>query len=195
MRFSWKVFLISFVPALVLFSLVMTLICDNAFDERVPVWTDDERKVEGSLLPTDPRIYYCMDPRDDTLQYAAMIFTDAATGEKFVIPVEGGQLVTYKNAMYFVKTLYEQEGSELLCLLFESLVGVHTDVGAVKDARDLLPNGKKHTHLRVSDLVELLASAAFSEETELEVLSPVLVAHNEYKWIDIAETRTYFGTR
>ncbi len=178
-------------PALILFTLVMILVCNNAFNRRVTVHTKDEGGFEN-IHPLDMRLYYCDDVRDGSLLCAIAVFEDHTTGKTFALPLEGEQLISYEDAMYFVETLYEQKGNAFLCSLFEALCGAKTNISNVTFVRDLLPPDKKHTHMRTVDVLALLEKTVFENEVVLEEIDPVLVSHDGYKFVDIEQTRRYF---
>ncbi len=191
MKFSWKHFLVAFVPALILFTLVMILVCNNAFNRRVPLHTE-EKGIAENIQPENLHVYYCDDVRDGSLLCAIAIFQDGRTGRTFALPLEGDQLVSYEGAMFFVDTLHEQKGDTFLCSLFESLCGKSVNIADVTYVRSLLPADKKHTHMRTVDVLALLETVVFENEIVLEELAPVLVSHDGYNFVDMEQTRRYF---
>lgn len=191
MRFSREKFIIAFVPALILFSMLTWLICHHAFVGKVPVRTIGDR--EGMQeIPTDHMaIYYCEDPTSGTLSCVTMVFADTDAKTFFTLSIEGDLLIQYDNALYFVKTLWEHDGQDFLCCLFESLTGRAVDPNDVANIRDLLPEGKKEIYLRCSDIVEFL-STVYADATPQEIPLGFSV-HGEYKLLDLPETREHFG--
>ncbi len=194
MKFSWKHFLVAFVPTLVLFILAMILVCNNAFNRRVPVHIESGEHFDN-IQPSNMHIYYCDDIRDGSLLCAIAIFEDDTSGKTFAFSLEGEQLVSYEGAMYFIETLYGQKGDAFLCSLFEALCGTHADVEQVTYVRDLLSVDKKHTHMRTADVLALLEAIVFDNEIVFEELAPVLVSHDGYQFVDTEQTRRYFSVQ
>lgn len=190
LRISKKSFLIAFVAALILFSGIMAIVCYHAFSGHVFVHRDDAMSPQNDFCVTQPQIYYCYNPDTGVLEYAALVFCDAVSGDTYLMHVEGDCLVTYRDALYYVKSLYAADPEGALCLLFHDLTGANLDPATVADARSLLPESKKNSHLRYSALAELIADV---KGTQLVEISPVFANTDAHRLIDVAETRRLFG--
>lgn len=189
LRFSRKSFLISFIAALILFSGIMAIVCYHAFSGHVFVRTDESTPPQSPISVSEPQIYYCLDAKSGSFTYAALAFRDAASGKMYLMHVEGDWLVTYRDALYYVKSLYANDGDEGLCLLYMSLTGAKTDPNDVIDARSLLPDSKKNSYFRFSDFAERLAATIGEEITEL---SPSFSQSEDHRVIDMSGTRDVF---
>ena len=104
--------------------------------------------------------------------------------------VEGEWLVTYKDALYYVKSLYATDPEASLCMLYHDLTSANTAPSVLVDARSLLSESKKTSKLRYSTLVELLATAM---GVEFKEILPVFVEHEGHRLIDVAQTRRVFS--
>ncbi len=194
MKFSLKYFFMAFVPALVLFSVLMILICNHAFNKRVPVKTQDDALLED-ISPTDVSIYYCENTWDGSLTCAVMVGLDRNTQKYFVLPVKGEQMVTYEGSMYYIDSLYRKKGTDIFCILFESMSGTAIGIEKVHNVRDFLPNDKKHEHKHMDDIIELIETSILDEKIESVQVDPVVTAHDTYELIEIFETRKLFDTK
>ena len=192
LRFSKKSFLIAFVAALILFSGIMAIVCYHAFSGHVFVHKDDAVSLRESVCVSEPSVYYCLDLKTNTLEYAVLVFRDAVSGDAYLMHVAGEWLVTYKDALYYVKSLYAADPAGSLDLLFSGLTGAEIEADSIMDARDLLPESKSTTRLRYSVLLELLAAKM---DTDIQELSPVFADNDEYRRIDVAKTRRLFGRK
>ena len=188
LRFSKKSFLIAFIAALILFSGIMAIVCYHAFSGHVFVRTEDNVSPEDALCVSEPSIYYCLNTDDGSLAYAVLVFRDAASGETYLMHVEGEWLVTYRDALYYVRSLYAGDGVGGLCFLYESLTGASINADAI-DARTLLPESKRNSHFRFSDLAELLAESLGEEMKEI---SPSFSQNEAHRLIDVPSTRAAF---
>lgn len=190
LRFSKKSFLVAFVAALILFSGIMAIICYHAFSEHVFVHKDDTVAPEESICVADPSVYYCLDPDSGALEYAVLVFGDAVSGDMLFMHLAGEWLVTYRDALYYVKSLYAVDPGAALCVLYNGLTGAEVGTNALIDARSLLPESKKMSHFRYSALAELLATQM---GTDLKELSPVFAENDDYRRIDVVKTRRLFA--
>ena len=190
LRFSKKSFLIAFIAALILFSGIMAIVCYHAFSGHVFVHRDEVVDQEEGICVTDPKIYYCLDPDSGVLEYSVLVFRDAVSGETFLMHLTGEWLVTYRDALYYVRSLYAADPEGSLGMLYSGLTGAEIETDALIDARSLLPESKKTSHLRYSALAELLSAQM---QTDIQEILPVFVGQEEYRHVDVAKTRRLFG--
>ena len=191
LRISKKSFLIAFVAALILFSGIMAIVCYHAFSSHVFVHYGETVTDSEPLCVAEPQIYYCLDPESGAFEYGVLVFRDATSGEAYLMHIEGEWLATYKGALYYVKSLYAADPQASLCLLYNDLAGANTDPAMLVDARSLLSDSKKNSHLRYSTLAELLAT---NMGVTFKEIAPAFVEQEGPKLIDVAQTRRLFGT-
>lgn len=190
LQFSKKSFLIAFVVALILFSGIMAIVCYHAFSGHVFVHRDEVVDKEEGIRAADPKVYYCLDPDSGALEYAVLVFRDAVSGDMFLMHLAGEWLVTYRDALYYVRSLYAADPEGSLGMLYSDLTGAKIDPDALIDARSLLPESKKTSHLRYSALAELLSAQM---QTDIQEIFPIFVGQEEYRHVDVAKSRRLFG--
>jgi len=138
MRLSLKNMLISFVAALVVFSIVMTVICVGIYRSGI-----DERtvSVEGDVshtLPTKQCRYDFSETgfywnSDRNFKYA--IFVGVVESERLVVytPILPDLPVRYKNGIYFVSSIVQAEGGDELLNLLTALTGLEVETYSFGD--------------------------------------------------------------
>ena len=133
MRLSLKHMVISFAVALVVLSVVMSVICVSAFRDNVRVHPS---KGEGVVVEGLPRrsfaydfasalVYYAEE--DGVLSYAALVCISDTDKVITVTPVAATLPVHYQGSIYFVSSICREEGIEALLDIASALTGVEVD--------------------------------------------------------------------
>ena len=132
MKLSLKNMLISFVAALLVFSVVMTAICIGIYRSKIGERTVDMEGEVSHTLPTRQCRYdffdtylYWNSSRD--FQYA--VFVGVIEEERLIVytPISPDLPVQYKNGIYFVSSIVEAEGTEELSDILVALTGIAAD--------------------------------------------------------------------
>ena len=134
MRLSWKNMLISFVLALIVLSLAMTVACVAIFNSRVDVRenrSDEEIAIGFSSQPmrydfSDTRLYYSL-YSDGTLRYVALVGICDDLKTVMVTPIDKTISVDYKDGKSDVSDLFAEHGESILADVAAALTGVYTE--------------------------------------------------------------------
>lgn len=162
MRISWKSFVFSFLVAVLLFSLVMACICSNVFKSFVPFPVEQDWNGKTPLLANEARnayesyLFYCKNKDNTELDFAMLVRVDAKEKKFLVTPVEGKDLLEKQGSLFYIRSLCQSEGIEVLVPIFSSLTGYEVSSNRILNARDYLPSTVKDTTIRYYDFVELL---------------------------------------
>ena len=147
MNLSLKHMLISFVAALVLFSVIMTVVCVSIFRDRVDEGlvpsgglAVDELPVRHTVYAfSDATVYYAEE--NGCVSLAALVCVSEAERIATVTVLEKSLPVRYKNGIYFVSSICEEEGPDALLNIAEAVTGIGSTV-LVEAGKNGVPSGK-----------------------------------------------------
>lgn len=133
MRLSLKHMVISFAVALVVLSVVMSVICVSAFRDNV---RERPAKGEGIVVEGLPErsfaydfatasVYYA--EVDGALSYAALVCISDTDKVITLTPFAATLPIPYQGSIYFVSSICREEGSEALLAVASALTGVEAD--------------------------------------------------------------------
>ncbi len=138
MRLSVKNMIISFVAALIVFSVMMTVICVSIYRERIAVRLADPNDTDSTLLPieavhlpyADAFLYYELDKASE-LCFATLVIVDDKNDEILLTPLDGTLPVYYRDGIYFVSSIYKEKGPDILPDISAAITGIYPET-AVK---------------------------------------------------------------
>ena len=133
MRLSLKHMVISFAVALVVLSVVMSIICVAVFRDNV-----SEKRAEGAGIVVEglpersfaydfanASVYYA--EKDGTLSYAALVCISDTDKVITLTPFSATLPVHYQGSIYFAFSICREEGIEALLGIASALTGVEAD--------------------------------------------------------------------
>lgn len=131
MRLSIKDMIISFVLALVAFSLIMAVVGVSIYRSSVPVRTEDERRDASVYLPShtcrydfsETVLYYDLNDAGQ-FQYAVLVGIDTAQKNIVLMPIAGEVCVSYQNAFYRVSNIFQNDGINAIAEMVTALTGI-----------------------------------------------------------------------
>ena len=133
MRLSLKHMVISFAVALVVLSVVMSVICVSTFRDNV---RERPSKGEGIVVDDLPKrsfaydfatasVYYA--EKDGALSYAALVCISDTDKVITLTPFSATLPIPYQGRIYFVSSICCEEGMEALLDVASALTGVEAD--------------------------------------------------------------------
>lgn len=134
MNLSLKNMLVSFVAMLILMSAIMTVVCVSVFRDRVDEGLVPSGGLQADGLPdrrticdfSDAVVYYAEKNGEVTL--AALVCISDAEDVVSVTVLEKSLPVRYKNGIYFVSSICEEEGNDALLNIASALTGMESTV-------------------------------------------------------------------
>lgn len=128
MKISLKNMIISFILALIVFSLIMTVVCVSIYRAKVDVKTDDVgSSVVGALVARREKynfsktaLYYSTSS-DNAFRFAVIVGISEEEKKLVMTPVERYYAIQYQDAFYFLSSIWEREGERMLEPLAELL--------------------------------------------------------------------------
>lgn len=123
--------IISFVLALVVFSVIMTVVCVSIYQNSIGVREAKEEKQISTSLPnqtcryefSETVLYYAEDEAAQ-LRYAVLVGIDTQHSLITLTPISASLPVSYKGGIYRVSSIYKDGGREALPELIYALTGI-----------------------------------------------------------------------
>ena len=131
MRLSLKNMIISFALSLIVFSLIMTAICVSIYHSNVAVrFSDNGKQIAASLLSQTGRydfsetvLYYA---QDESSQFRHAVLVGIDTDQQIITltPISAQLPVYYKDRIYYVRTIYDEQSSGMFPDFIKALTGI-----------------------------------------------------------------------
>lgn len=130
MNLSLKNMLVSFVVALILLSVIMTIVCVSVFRGRVDEGLVPSGGLQADGLPdrrtvydfSDAAVYYA--EKNGAVSLAALVCVSDAERVVTVTVLDKSLPVRYKNGIYFISSICEEEGKDALLDVASALTGM-----------------------------------------------------------------------
>ena len=146
MRLSLRNMIISFALSLIVFSLIMTVVCISIYRSMIDVRTDTEGSAVAFALVSrnskyefsDARLYFETDA-DNNIRFLSIIGVSEAKKTVTVTSVSATHPIHYKDGIYYVSSVWHEQGQDMLIPLSEALTGLSPqDIASVSsNANDL----------------------------------------------------------
>ena len=130
MNLSLKNMLVSFAVALILLSVIMTIVCVSVFRGRVDEGLVPSGGLQADGLPdrrtvydfSDAAVYYA--EKNGAVTLAALVCVSDAERVVTVTVLDKSLPVRYKNGIYFISSICEEEGKDALLDVASALTGM-----------------------------------------------------------------------
>ncbi|MBR4874023.1 MAG: hypothetical protein IKV00_09325 [Clostridia bacterium] len=130
MNLSLKNMLVSFAVALILLSVIMTVVCVSVFRGRVDEGLVPSGGLQADGLPdrrtvydfSDAAVYYA--EKNGAVSLAALVCISDAERVVTVTVLDKSLPVRYKNGIYFISSICEEEGKDALLDVASALTGM-----------------------------------------------------------------------
>ena len=130
MNLSLKNMLVSFVAALILLSVIMTIVCVSVFRDRVDEGLVPMGGLSSDGLPdrrtvyefSEAVVYYA--EQSGAVRFAALVCISDTADVVTVTVLDKSLPVRYKNGIYFVSSICEEEGRDALLDVTSALTGM-----------------------------------------------------------------------
>ena len=130
MNLSLKNMLVSFAVALILLSVIMTIVCVSVFRGRVDEGLVPSGGLQADGLPdrrtvydfSDASVYYA--EKNGAVTLAALVCVSDAERVVTVTVLDKSLPVRYKNGIYFISSICEEEGKDALLDVASALTGM-----------------------------------------------------------------------
>ena len=114
--------------------MVMTVVCVSIYRSRIGVRTDNKESVTvGTLVSRAEKydfsksaLYYCVDS-ENTFRFAVVVGISEAQKKIVITPLDRYDAVPYGGALYFLSSIWEREGEQMLVPLAELLTAISPD--------------------------------------------------------------------
>ena len=134
MNLSLKNMLVSFVAALILLSVIMTIVCVSVFRDRVDEGLVPTGGLSSDGLPdrrtvyefSDAVVYYA--EQSGAVRFAALVCISDTADVVTVTVLDKSLPVRYKNGIYFVSSICEGEGRDALLDVASALTGMEPSI-------------------------------------------------------------------
>lgn len=145
MKLSLKHMVISFIAALILFSVIMSVICVSVFWNRVDDRLTDGKGQVVEELPKRSEIYAFSEctvyygEENDKVSYAVLVCVSQEEKILTLTPFEASLPVPFWNSIYFVSTICEKNGADALRDIASALTGMKVQTVVCADG-ETVPN-------------------------------------------------------
>ncbi len=164
MFFSKKSFLLSFVAAFALFSIVMACICADIFRSRQePIMIErvgaNGQTINREMLET--HLLLCLDKTGEQLSFAVLVRVDRAGRRLLMSPADGNYLIGHggTDELFYLRSIYEIGGGRELADALGGVTGYFADEKNISDLRQALPSSMMGTSFDYDEISHLLTYA------------------------------------